>query len=121
VNVFARLVREAAACSPTNRIRRRAWEIHHHNQERRASGTLLKLVGEIITGYTRPIDQSVPIARALIPASHEIGFEFGADTITLRLSRGSREGFARGALKAAQWIPGSTECNLVQAKFYSRG
>ena len=29
-----------------------------------------------------------------------------ADTITLRHSARSREGFARGALKAAQWIAG---------------
>ena len=29
-----------------------------------------------------------------------------ADTITLRHSARSREGFARGALKAAQWIVG---------------
>jgi 4-hydroxy-tetrahydrodipicolinate reductase len=40
------------------------------------------------------------------PGTHEIGFDSAADTITLRHTARSREGFARGALKAAQWIAG---------------
>jgi dihydrodipicolinate reductase len=40
------------------------------------------------------------------PGTHEIGFDSAADTITLQHSARSREGFARGALKAAQWIIG---------------
>ncbi len=40
------------------------------------------------------------------PGTHEIGFDSAADTITLRHTARSREGFARGALKAAQWIVG---------------
>jgi 4-hydroxy-tetrahydrodipicolinate reductase len=38
------------------------------------------------------------------PGTHEIGFDSAADTLTLRHVSRSREGFARGALKAAQWI-----------------
>ena len=49
---------------------------------------------------------SAPIAPAGIPGTHEIGFDSAADTITLRHAARSREGFARGALKAAQWICG---------------
>ena len=40
------------------------------------------------------------------PGTHEIGFDSAADTITLRHTARSREGFARGALKAARWILG---------------
>ena len=40
------------------------------------------------------------------PGTHEIGFDSAADTITLRHTVRSREGFARGALKAAQWLVG---------------
>jgi 4-hydroxy-tetrahydrodipicolinate reductase len=40
------------------------------------------------------------------PGTHEIGFDSAADTITLRHTARSREGFARGALKAAWWIAG---------------
>jgi 4-hydroxy-tetrahydrodipicolinate reductase len=38
------------------------------------------------------------------PGTHEIGFDSQADTITLRHAARSREGFALGALKAAQWV-----------------
>jgi 4-hydroxy-tetrahydrodipicolinate reductase len=56
-------------------------------------------------GYERPIDSSSSRAGTH-PGTHEIGFDSAADTITLRHTARSREGFARGALKAAQWIVG---------------
>jgi 4-hydroxy-tetrahydrodipicolinate reductase len=56
-------------------------------------------------GYTRAIDVSSNRA-GMVPGTHEIGFDSAADTITLRHAARSREGFARGALKAAQWIVG---------------
>jgi 4-hydroxy-tetrahydrodipicolinate reductase len=56
-------------------------------------------------GYQRPIDTSSNRAGAH-PGTHEIGFDSAADTIMLRHSARSREGFARGALKAAQWVVG---------------
>jgi 4-hydroxy-tetrahydrodipicolinate reductase len=40
------------------------------------------------------------------PGTHEIGFDSGADTITLRHTARNREGFARGALQAARWAIG---------------
>jgi 4-hydroxy-tetrahydrodipicolinate reductase len=43
-----------------------------------------------------------------VPGTHEIGFDSSADTITLRHTARSREGFARGALWAANWIGGKT-------------
>jgi 4-hydroxy-tetrahydrodipicolinate reductase len=105
VNVFFRLVEEAArlvAAEPEYGAW--AWEIHHSAKKDAPSGTLLKLVEEMKkVGYARPIDVGSNRAGA-IPGTHEIGFDSGADTITLRHTARSREGFARGALKAAQWI-----------------
>lgn len=107
VNIFARLVREAArlmAAEP--QYGAWAWEIHHHTKKDAPSGTLLKLVEEMKAGgYARPIDSSSNRAGAH-PGTHEIGFDSAADSITLRHVARSREGFARGALKAAQWIVG---------------
>ena len=40
------------------------------------------------------------------PGTHEVGFDSAADTITLRHTARSREGFARGALAAARWVVG---------------
>ena len=107
VNVFFRLVREAARLLESEpQYGAWAWEIHHHTKKDAPSGTLLKLVDEMKTaGYTRPVSTSANRAGAH-PGTHEIGFDSAADTITLRHSARSREGFARGALKAAQWLPG---------------
>jgi 4-hydroxy-tetrahydrodipicolinate reductase len=105
VNVFFRLVAEAArlvAAEPAYGAW--AWEIHHATKKDAPSGTLLKLVEEMKkAGYARHIDVSASRAGT-IPGTHEIGFDSGADTITLRHTARSREGFARGALKAADWI-----------------
>ena len=56
-------------------------------------------------GYTRNIDQSSNRAGK-IAGTHEIGFDSAEDTITLRHTARTREGFARGALRAAQMIQG---------------
>jgi 4-hydroxy-tetrahydrodipicolinate reductase len=105
VNVFARLVREAARLlADEPQYGAWAWEIHHHTKKDATSGTLIKLVEEMkAAGYTRPIDAGSNRAGAH-PGTHEIGFDSAADTITLRHTARNREGFARGALKAAQWI-----------------
>ena len=40
------------------------------------------------------------------PGTHEIGFDSAADSLTIRHTARSREGFARGALLAAKWVVG---------------
>jgi 4-hydroxy-tetrahydrodipicolinate reductase len=83
-----------------------AWEIHHSAKKDAPSGTLLTLVDRATrAGYSRPIDQSSGRAGAH-PGTHELGFDSAADTITIRHTARNREGFARGALRAAQWIRG---------------
>jgi 4-hydroxy-tetrahydrodipicolinate reductase len=56
-------------------------------------------------GYARPISTASNRAGKL-PGTHEIGFDSSADTITLRHTARSREGFAHGALHAARWVVG---------------
>jgi 4-hydroxy-tetrahydrodipicolinate reductase len=107
VNVFLRVVREAARLlADEKEYGAWAWEIHHDTKKDSPSGTMIKLVDEMKSvGYARNIDVSSNRAGRH-PGTHEIGFDSGADTITLRHTARSREGFARGALKAAQWIVG---------------
>ena len=107
VNVFFRLINEAARLLANEKeYGAWAWEIHHHTKKDAPSGTLLKLVEEMKqAGYAGPIDVSSNRAGAH-PGTHEIGFDSAADTITLKHAARSREGFARGALKAAQFIAG---------------
>lgn len=107
VNVFDRIVAEGAkwmASQPAYEAW--AWEIHHSAKKDAPSGTLLKLVDSMkAAGYTGAIDMASNRAGK-IPGTHEIGFDSAADTITLRHTARSREGFARGALHAARWIIG---------------
>ena len=107
VNVFSRLVREAARLLAAEaQYGAWAWEIHHHTKKDAPSGTLIKLVNEMKSaGFERAIDVGSNRAGAH-PGTHEVGFDSAADTITLRHSARSREGFARGALKAAGWVVG---------------
>jgi len=107
VNAFLRIVGEAArVLAHESEYGAWAWEIHHAAKKDAPSGTLLKLVEEMKrSGYERPIAVSASRAGAH-PGTHEIGFDSPADTITLRHAARSREGFARGALRAARWVVG---------------
>ena len=107
VNVFFRAVAETAKMlSKENDYEAWAWEIHHSMKKDAPSGTLLKAVDEMKkAGYDRKIDVGSNRAGR-IPGTHEIGFDSPADTITLRHTAHNREGFARGSLKAAQWVAG---------------
>ena len=107
VQVFSRVVAEAARLlKDHSEYGAWAWEIHHDTNADAPSGTLLKLVADMKqSGYTRNIDVNSNRAGRH-PGTHDIGFDSSADTITLRHAARSREGFARGALKAAQWIQG---------------
>ena len=107
VQIFSQIVAEAA------RLMARqpdygawAWEIHHAAKKDAPSGTLLALVERMKqSGYARPIDSSSSRAGS-VPGTHEIGFDSAADTITLQHAARSRDGFARGALRAARWLSG---------------
>jgi len=107
VNIFARVVNEAARLLESQPdFGAWAWEMHHAAKKDAPSGTLLQLVeGMQRSGYKRPV--SISSSRAgSHSGAHEIGFDSPEDTITLRHTARSREGFARGALLAAKWSMG---------------
>ena len=107
--IRAKSLRQTARLlAPENEYGAWAWELHHSAKKDAPSGTLLQLVEDMKhAGYSRQIDFSSNRAGAN-PGTHEIGFDSAADTITLRHTARSREGFARGALKAAQWVIGKS-------------
>jgi 4-hydroxy-tetrahydrodipicolinate reductase len=107
VNVFIQIVKAAAKLlANESEYQAWAWEIHHSTKKDPHSGTLLKLVDEMrAAGYTGNIDVAASRAGAN-PGTHEIGFDSPADTITLRHTARNREGFALGAIKAAEWVAG---------------
>jgi 4-hydroxy-tetrahydrodipicolinate reductase len=107
VNVFLQTVARAASFfAKYPEYEAWGWEIHHSAKKDAPSGTLKKLAEEICAaGYDRGITLTANRAGSH-PGTHEIGFDSLADTITLRHTARSRDGFARGALRAARWING---------------
>ena len=104
---FRQIVAQAArAFAAENEYQAWGWEIHHAMKRDAPSGTLLAVAEEMKhAGFDRDINLSASRAGAH-PGTHEIGFDSSADTITIRHTARSREGFARGALRAARWIIG---------------
>jgi len=107
VNLFFQAVAHAGALfSKHPEYEAWGWEIHHAAKKDAPSGTLKRAAEEIrAAGFTKPMALSANRAGAH-PGTHEIGFDSAVDTITLRHTARSREGFARGALEAARWVAG---------------
>jgi len=107
VNLFFEIVARASALLSTHpEYEAWGWEIHHSAKKDAPSGTLKKLAGEIRSaGFSGSLTLSSNRAGGHT-GTHEIGFDSPADTITLRHTARSREGYARGALEAARWIAG---------------
>jgi 4-hydroxy-tetrahydrodipicolinate reductase len=107
VNLFFEIVARAASLFAQHpEYEAWGWEIHHSAKKDAPSGTLKKLAAEMRSaGFAGPLTLSSNRAGAHI-GTHEIGFDSVADTITLRHTARSREGYARGALQAARWIRG---------------
>lgn len=105
VNLFERLVADAAKLfSAYPDYGCWAWEMHHDQKKDAPSGTLKTLVEAMRTaGYTHNVDiSSTRAGRA--PGTHEIGFDSLVDTIELRHTARSRDGFAGGAIHAAKLL-----------------
>ncbi len=80
-------------------------EQHHSRKLDAPSGTALKLK-DVVAKHIKK-DFSVSSTRAgRIPGTHRVGFDGVADQILLEHSARSREGFASGAILAAEWIVG---------------
>jgi 4-hydroxy-tetrahydrodipicolinate reductase len=122
IAVFQKIVSVAAALlSHEDDYGAWAWEIHHAAKKDALSGTLLQLVRTMEkSGYSRKIDVSSN-RTGKHPGTHEIGFDSAADTITLRHVARSREGFAYGALKAAQWIVGRKGVYTFEDVLFGKG
>lgn len=80
-------------------------ERHHSRKKDAPSGTALKL--KDIVSHHIAKEFSVAATRAgNIPGTHTVGFDAAADTVELTHTARSREGFAAGAILAAEWIAG---------------
>ncbi len=79
-------------------------EQHHSRKKDAPSGTAIKLK-EVVSKHIE-IGDIAATRAGNIPGTHRIGFDGAADQILLEHTARAREGFALGALMAAEWIVG---------------
>jgi 4-hydroxy-tetrahydrodipicolinate reductase len=80
---------------------------HHHKFKKDApSGTALVIAERLRESYGERAPAAVAVRAGYAPGTHEVGFDSEADTITLTHTARSREGFAAGAVLAAEKIIG---------------
>lgn len=104
VNLFYKITEYAAELFSKFEDYEAFIEEQHHSRKLDApSGTALKLKDVVAKHITK--DFSVSSTRAgNIPGTHRVGFDGVADQILLEHFARSREGFASGAILAAEWI-----------------
>jgi len=89
-------------------------EIHHTKKLDAPSGTAISLAEQIIksTNYSQwTLDKSKPNdlhieAKRIenVPGTHEVSYDSEIDSISIKHTAHSRQGFAMGAVIAAEWI-----------------
>jgi 4-hydroxy-tetrahydrodipicolinate reductase len=108
VNLFYRLAKHAAALFSAVDGYAPFIEEAHHNRKRDApSGTALKL-RDLMSQHLGPDIPTSSTRAGYIPGTHRVGFDSEADQVLLTHTARSRQGFANGALLAANWIVGRT-------------
>ena len=122
VNVFFRIVENALKMM--DRIDAYdvfGYELHHNKKLDSPSGTAKTLAETIVKNMKRKdrivygiVDRKIEpdelhfasVRSGSIPGTHVVGFDSSADTIELKHTARNREGFALGAVMAAEWIKG---------------
>ncbi|MGB7209035.1 MAG: dihydrodipicolinate reductase C-terminal domain-containing protein [Pyrinomonadaceae bacterium] len=108
VNLFYRIVAHAAELIAKFPEYEAFIEEQHHSRKKDSpSGTALKLK-DIVAEHVKSEFSVSSIRAGNIPGTHRVGFDGPADQITLTHTARSREGFAIGAIMAAEWIVGKT-------------
>jgi 4-hydroxy-tetrahydrodipicolinate reductase len=119
VNIFFAINRYLARLmEPQKQYAIEMEEIHHTQKLDAPSGTAITLAQGILNEVSRKKywvkeesddAEALPIASKRIdpaPGTHEINYHSAIDSITIRHTAHSREGFATGALMAAEWLVG---------------
>ncbi|MFP4549197.1 MAG: 4-hydroxy-tetrahydrodipicolinate reductase [Spirochaetales bacterium] len=96
-------------------------EMHHSNKKDSPSGTALTLANRVIAAHPRkskietarfdraPEEDELHVSSTrggAVPGTHTLYLDSQADTVEVRHTARSREGFALGAVRAAEWLVG---------------
>ncbi|MFN8357084.1 MAG: 4-hydroxy-tetrahydrodipicolinate reductase [Spirosomataceae bacterium] len=121
VNLFFQLNKQLAKLiSPYSQYEVNTIEIHHTEKKDAPSGTAITLAEGIIqhlenkeswVNNTIAAANEVPIwsvREGKVPGTHTIKYISNVDTIEITHTAHNREGFALGAVVAAEWLVGKT-------------
>ncbi|MEP7271477.1 MAG: dihydrodipicolinate reductase C-terminal domain-containing protein [Acidobacteriota bacterium] len=105
MNLFFRLSREAGRLF-SRYSEYDPWLIEHHHKFKKdaPSGTAIVIENLLRESYAELTPVPASIRGGHVPGTHEVGFDSEADTITLTHTARSREGFAVGAVLAAERV-----------------
>jgi 4-hydroxy-tetrahydrodipicolinate reductase len=107
MNVFFKITHYAAALfARYNDYAPFLFEHHHQFKKDAPSGTALVIARLLRESYGDGTPEAISIRAGYAPGTHEVGFDSEADTVMLTHTARSREGFATGALLAAELIIG---------------
>jgi 4-hydroxy-tetrahydrodipicolinate reductase len=116
VNIFFRLNEYLAQLMASQAYEVSTKEIHHTSKKDAPSGTSITLAEGILKHLTQKkkwVNHSTnqPDELAIVseridpaPGTHEITYTSPVDTIEIKHTAHSREGFARGAIAVAEWL-----------------
>jgi len=104
VNLFFDIAR-AAAPAVGYGYQGRILEKHHVHKKDAPSGTAVAIRNVVrdASHAELPIES---VREGEVVGMHQVTFESAGDTITLVHDAKSRRGFAEGAVRAAEWLPG---------------
>jgi 4-hydroxy-tetrahydrodipicolinate reductase len=107
VQLFYRLARAAAEIfAPYPMYEPYIIEAHHKAKKDAPSGTALELGRQVQAQLPSREIPTSSVRAGFFPGMHEFGFDSEADTVVVRHTARSRQGFAEGALYAAHWVMG---------------
>lgn len=118
VNLFFAMTEKLGALmQPHAQYQARIEETHHVHKKDAPSGTAITAAERLLSQWTQAADwslngekpSSLPVIAHRIdevPGTHEVIFSNAIDEIRLTHTAFNREGFAAGALFAAQWLVG---------------
>jgi 4-hydroxy-tetrahydrodipicolinate reductase len=106
VNLFYRIADHAAELFAKFPEYETFIEEQHHSRKKDApSGTALKLK-DVVASHMDGEFTVTSTRAGNIPGTHRVGFDGTADQVLLEHTARSREGFAAGAITAAEWVVG---------------
>jgi 4-hydroxy-tetrahydrodipicolinate reductase len=93
-------------------------EEHHATKRDAPSGTARSLAAALGCGDPSRTFPITSIRAGAIPGNHLVTYDGPSDRVTLRHEARSRDGFAAGALAAAEWLPGHPGVHTFEAMLF---